>query len=130
MSNLEQSAESDRGVTCEPKCHAWGIGCACSGARVYRHPGPQWPTHPANPWCSDDCPTWLDSSRACPCAPPVKAKPWEDWNRRFRFGRLSIYIEPRDIWVGCYVAPDAIYVCPLPLVVFRWTRVTLPEVGK
>lgn len=24
--------------TCEPKCHAYGIGCACRGAVDYRHP--------------------------------------------------------------------------------------------
>lgn len=44
--------------------------------------------------------------------------------RRRRNGRLKIYIEPRDIWVGVYVAPKAVYVCPLPLLVFRWRRST------
>jgi hypothetical protein len=42
--------------------------------------------------------------------------------RRLRVGRLAIYVEPRDAWVGAYVAPDAIYVCPLPFLVWRWTR--------
>lgn len=42
--------------------------------------------------------------------------------RRLRAGRLSVYVEPRDIWVGAYVAETAVYVCPLPLLVFRWTR--------
>jgi hypothetical protein len=42
--------------------------------------------------------------------------------RRIRLGRLSIYIEPRDVWVGAYIAPAAVYVCPLPLVVFKWDR--------
>lgn len=43
--------------------------------------------------------------------------------RRLRIGRrLSVYIEPRDIWIGAYVQPDRIYVCPLPLLVFRWSR--------
>lgn len=37
-------------------------------------------------------------------------------------GRLLVYVEPRDIWVGAYVAEDYVYVCPLPLVVFRWER--------
>lgn len=37
-------------------------------------------------------------------------------------GRLRVYLEPRDIWVGIYVAPRAVYVCPLPLLVFRWQR--------
>ena len=40
--------------------------------------------------------------------------------RRLRLGRLSIYVDPRDIWLGVYVAPTAVYVCPLPLLVFRW----------
>jgi hypothetical protein len=36
--------------------------------------------------------------------------------------RLRIYIEPRDLWVGAYVAPHAVYVCPLPTLVIRWSR--------
>ena len=36
--------------------------------------------------------------------------------------RLRLYIEPRDAWVGLYVAPKAVYVCPLPFVVIRWMR--------
>jgi len=36
--------------------------------------------------------------------------------------RLRVYIEPRDIWVGVYVAPKAVYICPVPLLVFRWQR--------
>lgn len=43
---------------------------------------------------------------------------------RFTFGRVQLYIEPRDIWVGVYVAPDAVYVCPLPLVVIKLRRTT------
>lgn len=39
-----------------------------------------------------------------------------------RLGRLSLYLEPRDMWVGCYVARDAVYVCPVPCVVVRWQR--------
>ena len=38
-------------------------------------------------------------------------------NRRWR-----VYLEPRDIWIGVYVARDAIYVCPLPFLVIRWQR--------
>lgn len=41
---------------------------------------------------------------------------------RITLGRLAIYIEPRDIWIGAFVARAAFYVCPLPLVVFKWTR--------
>jgi len=36
--------------------------------------------------------------------------------------RFRLYFEPRDAWVGCYVAPTAIYVCLVPFVVLRWTR--------
>lgn len=43
-------------------------------------------------------------------------------SRRLHLGRLSVYIEPRDLWIGLYVAPKAVYVCPLPLLVFRWDR--------
>ena len=41
---------------------------------------------------------------------------------RLAVGRLAVYLEPRDVWVGLYVAPDALYVCPLPLLVLRWAR--------
>lgn len=43
-------------------------------------------------------------------------------DRRVRLGRLQVYIEPRDIWVGVYLDPKAVYLCPLPLVVLRWDR--------
>lgn len=36
--------------------------------------------------------------------------------------RLRIYFEPRDLWVGIYVAPNAIYICPVPALVIRWQR--------
>jgi hypothetical protein len=36
--------------------------------------------------------------------------------------RLRIYFYWRDLWLGLYVAPDAIYVCPLPTIVIRWQR--------
>ena len=36
--------------------------------------------------------------------------------------RIRIYIELRDIWVGVYVAPNAVYFCPLPMLVIRWSR--------
>jgi hypothetical protein len=42
--------------------------------------------------------------------------------KRLRIGRLSIYIEPRDIWVGAYIARQAVYVCPVPLLVIKWQR--------
>jgi hypothetical protein len=43
--------------------------------------------------------------------------------KRLRLGRrVQLYIEPRDVWMGVYIAPDAVYVCPLPLVVVRVAR--------
>lgn len=47
--------------------------------------------------------------------------------RRFRWRRLSVYVEPRDVWVGVYVAPTAVYVCPLPLLVIKWDRGEMPD---
>jgi hypothetical protein len=43
-------------------------------------------------------------------------------DRRIRLGRFSLYVEPRDAWIGLYVDPRAVYVCPLPFVVLRWAR--------
>lgn len=43
-------------------------------------------------------------------------------SRRLTLGRLQVYAEPRDWWVGVYVAPAAVYVCPLPCLVLRWSR--------
>jgi hypothetical protein len=37
-------------------------------------------------------------------------------------GRLSVYLEPRDAWVGVYISTSAFYVCPLPFLVLRWDR--------
>jgi hypothetical protein len=42
--------------------------------------------------------------------------------RRITIGRLSIYFEPRDVWAGVFVAPAAVYVCPIPCLVLRWAR--------
>lgn len=36
--------------------------------------------------------------------------------------RLRIYVEPRDIWIGVYLAPEAIYFCPVPMLVIKWVR--------
>ena len=41
---------------------------------------------------------------------------------RMHVGRLQIYADPRDAWVGAYLARDALYVCPVPFAVLRWTR--------
>lgn len=38
-------------------------------------------------------------------------------------GRVEIYCEPRDLWIGAYVADHgAVYVCPLPMLVIRISR--------
>lgn len=46
------------------------------------------------------------------------------WERRLHMlrGRLLAYVEPRDLWIGVYVAEDYVYVCLLPFVVLRWER--------
>ena len=41
---------------------------------------------------------------------------------RLRVGRLAVYVEPRDAWIGAYIAGSAVYVCPLPFLVIRWNR--------
>lgn len=42
--------------------------------------------------------------------------------RLAKAGRLSLVFEPRDCWIGVFAGPDAIYVCLLPCVAFRWER--------
>ena len=36
--------------------------------------------------------------------------------------RFRVYFEPRDWWIGVYVAPKAVYLCPLPTLVIRFAR--------
>jgi len=38
--------------------------------------------------------------------------------------RVSLLFEPRDVWVGVYVAEAAVYVCPLPTLVIVIQRGT------
>jgi hypothetical protein len=45
-----------------------------------------------------------------------------DRPRLLTAGRIQVYIEPRDTWVGAYSAPEAVYVCLLPMLVIRWSR--------
>jgi len=61
-----------------------------------------------------------------------------EWRRRFAGGPLDrirlnfrahrrewgqIYIEPRDWWIGVYLAERAVFVCLLPCVVLKvWRR--------
>lgn len=42
--------------------------------------------------------------------------------KRLTAGRFAAYFEPRDMWLGVYVAPRAVYVCLLPCLVIRWSR--------
>lgn len=42
--------------------------------------------------------------------------------RRLHLGWWSIYLDPRDWWIGVYIAPNAIYICPLPTLVIRRQR--------
>lgn len=35
---------------------------------------------------------------------------------------MKIYVDLRDWWVGVYIAPTYVYVCPLPCVVLRFRR--------
>lgn len=44
------------------------------------------------------------------------------WKSRPVYPRLVLMWEPRDLWVGCFVARDAIYVALIPVLVFRWRR--------
>ena len=42
--------------------------------------------------------------------------------RLWRCGRLSLVFEPRDIWLGVYVAPGAVYACLVPCFPLKWER--------
>lgn len=48
---------------------------------------------------------------------------------RLTLGRFATYIEPRDAWVGVFVAPSAVYVLLIPFLVFRWDRSPSPSQG-
>ncbi len=43
---------------------------------------------------------------------------------RLRLGRLQVYLDTQDWWIGLYRPDDrhAAYVCPLPTLVLRWER--------
>lgn len=46
---------------------------------------------------------------------------WEGFHDKV--GRVEIYCEPRDLWIGVFVAKRGpVYVCPLPCVVIRISR--------
>jgi hypothetical protein len=54
--------------------------------------------------------------------PSVSVQRRLKFTRRLRLGRLSVYIEPRDAWIGAYVARDAVYLLLMPFLVLRWQR--------
>ena len=46
--------------------------------------------------------------------------------RLLRCGRFSVVLEPRDLWIGLYVGPDAIYLTLIPCLPIRWARKERP----
>lgn len=40
----------------------------------------------------------------------------EFFRDRQRHRRVQVYVELRDLWVGAYISPDAVYLCALGLV--------------
>lgn len=40
----------------------------------------------------------------------------------WRRGRLWLLLEPRDLWIGVYVAPKAVYVGLVPCLVLKFER--------
>jgi hypothetical protein len=44
------------------------------------------------------------------------------WRRRLRLGRWQVYFEPRDLWIGVYVAWRAVYIVLVPTLVVRYAR--------
>jgi len=42
--------------------------------------------------------------------------------RLARAGRLSLIFEPRDVWLGVYWSPTAVFVCLVPCLPIRWER--------
>jgi hypothetical protein len=44
--------------------------------------------------------------------------------RLVKCGRLSVVFEPRDVWIGVYAAPGAVYICLIPCLPLKWTRRT------
>jgi hypothetical protein len=41
--------------------------------------------------------------------------------RRWQVGALSVYLEPRDAWIGLYRGDEALFWCPVPFLVVRWS---------
>jgi hypothetical protein len=43
-------------------------------------------------------------------------------HRLYSGRRLALLFEPRDLWVGLYIAPAVYYLCLLPTLVLVWER--------
>ena len=37
-------------------------------------------------------------------------------------GRFWLIFEPRDVWLGVFIAPKAVYVCVVPCLPVKWER--------
>lgn len=48
--------------------------------------------------------------------------PRDTATRLFSIGRLSLVLEPRDLWVGVRWPPGSVYVCLIPCLPIRWER--------
>jgi hypothetical protein len=38
--------------------------------------------------------------------------------------RVRLIFEPRDLWVGVYAGPHAVFIALIPCLVLRWDRAT------
>ena len=38
------------------------------------------------------------------------------------WGRFWLIFEPRDVWLGVFIAPKAVYVCVVPCLPVKWER--------
>ena len=54
--------------------------------------------------------------------PAPRKPPRDTCTRLWKAGRLSLLFEPRDLWVGVYVSPRAVFVCVVPRLVLKWER--------
>ena len=43
--------------------------------------------------------------------------------------RLTVSLAWYDLWIGVFVSRDAVYVCPLPCVLFKYRRQTRGKRG-
>lgn len=52
----------------------------------------------------------------------LRGKYWGPTRLVMYLGRVAVYFDARDWWVGYYRGDDDHYVCPLPCLVVRWRR--------